>query len=132
MTVPVPLIQSIMQADGLVLAPDMPIRRAVALLVEGRAAAAAVLDDSGALQGILTQKDCFRPALQASYYQEWTGTVADHMSRKVVSLPVGTDLISAAEAFMAHSHRVFPVLEGEKFMGMLRRSDLLAALVRLG
>ena len=127
-----PLIDALLQGDALVLDPDMPIRRAVATLVEHRTPAAAVIDDSGALSGILTQKDCFRPALQASYYQEWKGTVADHMSRGVISLAAGTDLISAAEAFLCHPHRVMPVLDGDNLRGMLRRSDVLAALVRLG
>lgn len=125
-------IASITRTEILTLTPDMPIRRAVALLIEHKAAAAPVVDDSGALLGILTQKDCFRPALQASYYQEWKGTVADHMSREVVTLPASTDLITAAETFMNHPHRVFPVLQGQRLLGMLRRSDVLAALVRNG
>lgn len=125
-------IESITRRDALTLSPETPIRRAVAQLVEERVAAAPVLDDSGRLLGILTQKDCFRPALQASYYQEWKGTVADFMSRSVVSLPASTDLVSAAEAFQTHPHRVFPVLDGEALIGMLRRSDVLAELVKMG
>lgn len=125
-------IAAILCENALTLSPDTPIRRAVALLLDHKAAAAPVVDDSGALLGILTQKDCFRPALQASYYQEWKGTVADQMSREVVTLPVTTDLISAAETFMAHPHRVFPVMDGQRLVGMLRRSDVLAALIREG
>ncbi len=118
--------------DEPTLSPEQPIRRAVALLVEGRASVAAVLDDSGALQGVLSQKDCFRPALNASYYQEWKGSVADFMSRNVVTLPASADLTDAAEAFLAHSHRVFPVLDGERFIGLLHRSDVLRRLIELG
>lgn len=118
--------------DEPTLSPEQPIRRAVALLVEGRASVAAVLDDSGALQGVLSQKDCFRPALNASYYQEWKGSVADFMSRNAVTLPASADLTDAAEAFLAHSHRVFPVLDGERFIGLLHRSDVLRRLIELG
>lgn len=125
-------IRTLMQTGGPVLTPDMPIRRAVALLVEHGAAAAPVTDASGALTGILTQKDCFRPALHASYYQEWTGTVADHMTKGAVTLAASDDLITAVEAFQIHPHRVFPVLEGGQFAGMLRRADVLAALLRMG
>lgn len=123
---------AIMQADCPALLPEMPIRRAVALLVEGGHDAAPVVDDSGALVGILTQKDCFRPALHASYYQEWSGTVADHMTKGAVSLAAGDDLMLAATAFADHPHRVFPVLDQGRPVGMLRRSDVLAALLRLG
>ena len=125
-------IESITRADALTVAADMPIRRAVAQMVESKAAGASVVDDSGALCGILTQKDCFRPTLQAAYYQEWKGVVSDYMTQNVVSLPLSTDLISAAEAFLTHPHRIFPVVDGNRLVGLLRRSDVLAALVRLG
>ncbi len=125
-------VGAIMQADCPSLSPGMSIRRAVALLVEGGHDAAPVLDDSGALIGILTQKDCFRPAVHASYYQEWSGTVADHMTRGAVTLEAGDDLMAAATAFADHPHRVFPVLDQGRPAGMLRRADVLAALLRLG
>ncbi|MCT2538962.1 CBS domain-containing protein [Sedimentimonas flavescens] len=118
--------------DMPVLQPDMPIRRAVAILVQENAAAAAVIDDSGALKGLLSQKDCFRPTLNASYYQEWTGTVADFMTTNLMTLPVSTDITDAAEAFLTHSFHLFPVLDGEQFVGMLKRSDLLKRLVEMG
>ena len=125
-------IEAILRRDSPMLTPDMPIRRAVALLLRDRAAAAPVVGDNGTLRGILTQKDCFRPALTASYYQEWKGTVADHMSRNVVTLPLGADLTTAAEAFLEHTHRAFPVVDGERLVGILHRSDVLAALVAHG
>lgn len=125
-------LHALVRTDMPTLTPDMPIRRAVATLVKQRASAAAVIDDSGALQGILSQKDCFRPSLSASYYQEWKGTVADFMTPDVMTLAASLDVIAAAEAFLNHSHRVFPVLDGEQFIGMLRRSDVLRRLVELG
>jgi CBS domain-containing protein len=125
-------IETILSSDMPTLTPDMPIRRAVAVLLRERAAAAPVVDESGALRGILTQKDCFKPAINASYYQEWKGTVADHMTRTVVTLPLSADLTTAAEAFLNHPHRVLPVVDGERLVGLLRRSDVLAALVAMG
>ena len=125
-------VQSVMQRDYPVLRQDMPIRRAIALLLDGDAAAAPVVDDAGKLIGILTQKDCFRPALHASYYQEWTGTVAEQMTCDVVTIDASDDLVAAAESFVASAHRVFPVLGEGRLQGMLSRSDVLRALVRMG
>lgn len=125
-------IGAIMRRESPALAPDTPIRQAVAQMVEARAAAAAVLAADGRLAGILTQKDCFRPALHASYYQEWSGTVADHMSTEVVTVDAGDDVIRVAEMFMSFPHRVFPVLEEGQLAGMLYRSDVLALLIRIG
>jgi len=122
-------IEEITRQDTLLLSPDTPIRRAVAQLVEEGVAAAPVVDESGRLIGILTQKDCFQPALQASYYREWKGAVSDFMTHKVVSLPVSTDTVSAAEAFQTHPHRMLPVMDGERLVGMLWRSDVLERLL---
>ena len=125
-------VSSIMRTDVQTLTPDTPIRSAVALLVEARTAAAAVIDNDGRLSGILTQKDCFRPALHASYYREWTGRVADHMSQEVVTVAVEDEVMGVAEMFLTYPHRVFPVREGEGFAGMVHRSDVLAHLSRNG
>lgn len=125
-------IEALMQMDWPEMMPDMPIRRATALLVEARMAAVPVVDDSGRLVGILSQKDCFRPALRASYYQTWDGSVADHMTTLVRTLPATTDIAFAAAAFIEHPHRAFPVLDAGRLVGILRRSDVLAALIQLG
>lgn len=124
-------IGAIMREDIPTLTPDTPIRRAVALLIDKRAAAGAVVGDDGRLAGILTQKDCFRPALHASYYREWKGTVADHMSREVVSVDTEDDLIHVAEMFLSYPHRVFPVCTGGQVVGLIHRSDVLAQLMSL-
>ncbi|TNF12964.1 MAG: CBS domain-containing protein [Rhodobacteraceae bacterium] len=125
-------VGTILRRDNPSFAPDTPIRRAVAVLVEARAAAAVVLTEDGALAGILSQKDCFRPALHAAYYQEWSGSVGDHMSREAVTVDVGLEVMAAAKMFMAHPHRVFPVVDGPRVAGVLYRSDVLALLSRIG
>jgi len=125
-------VASIMRTDFPALSPDMPIRRAAALLVEARAAAAPVISDDDQLTGFLTQKDCFRSALHASYYREWTGCVADHMSRDVIAVEVEDELIKVAEMFLNYPHRVFPVRDGPRVAGLIHRSDVLAKLMSLG
>lgn len=117
--------------DGPTLMPDTPMRRAVAILVKADAAAAAVLDDDGTMVGILTEKDCFRPTLHASYHREWRGVVSEYMSRDVVYVPADKELVAVAELFLEHPHRVFPVLEGERFIGLLHRSDVLKLLSQI-
>ncbi|MAM60258.1 CBS domain-containing protein [Maritimibacter sp. UBA3975] len=125
-------IREIIRIDAPVLFPDMPIRRAAAFLVNSRAAAAPVIDDDGHLGGLLSQKDCFPAVLQASYHREWSGTVADHMTDDVRTIMIDAEVIAAAQMFLAHTHRVFPVLDGLTVAGMLHRSDVLAFLVHHG
>ncbi len=125
-------ITSIMRRDIQTLAPETPIRQAISTLLDARAAAALVLDEDGQLAGILTQKDCFRPALHASYHQEWTGRVADQMSPNVITVAASDDVIRVAEMFLSHSHRAFPVMEGTQVVGMTHRSDVLAFMLQEG
>lgn len=121
-----------MATDILRLSPGTPIRSAVAALVERGTHAAPVVDEAGALCGILTEKDCFGSVLQASYYREWRGTVADHLSPAVVTIEASDDMVRAAEMFLSHAHRVFPVLDDGRLVGMLARGAVMAALLRQG
>ncbi len=125
-------IAAIMQTDYLTLAPDTPIREATARLTRAQASAAPVVDASGRLVGILTEKDCFRPALNASYYQQWDGTVAGQMSPDPATLDAETDVVTAANAFLDHPYRCFPVTSNGELVGMLDRAHLLGVFLRYG
>lgn len=125
-------IDAVMQTEFLRLRPATPIREAVAALVENRTSAAPVIEDSGSLVGILTQKDCFRSALNASYYQQWSGKVADFMSREARTLEADADFVTAAEIFLDLPFRSFPVMHRGSVVGMLNRRDLLIGFLRLG
>lgn len=122
-------VAEIMLRDFPQLTESTPIRDAAAALVSAGLAGAPVVDDTGRLIGMLTQKDCFRPALKASYYRQWSGTVRDHMSRDPISLDQATDLVTAAQMFLDHPHRLFPVVAASGLTGLLRRRDVLAALM---
>lgn len=116
-----------MASDLVIFAPHLEINRAVAQLLERGISGAPVLDDAERLLGILTEKDCFRAALNGSYYQEWGGVVADYMSRDVKTIDAGLDVVAAAEQFLASPFRRFPVVSEGRLVGLLSRSDLLRA-----
>ncbi|MCK8462477.1 CBS domain-containing protein [Aliiroseovarius sp. S1339] len=125
-------ISSVMQTDFLRLSGDCPIREATARLVEGASSGAAVVDEAGQLIGIITEKDCFRPALNASYYQQWSGTVADSMNTDITTIEAETDFVTAAEVFLDQPFRSFPVMRNGELVGMLDRADLLKVFLRHG
>lgn len=125
-------ISSIMQTEFLCLSPETPIREATAHLLAGHGSAAPVVDASRRLIGILTQKDCFRPALNASYYQQWDGTVAQRMIAGVATVEADTDFVTAAEIFLNKPFRSYPVVLKGDLVGMLDRADLLRAFLRFG
>lgn len=111
------------------LSPEMEINQAVARLLDRRISGAPVLDEVGELVGLLTKKDCFKAALNASYYQQWGGRVADYMSRNIETMDAGLDIVTAAGRFLETPYRRFPVTEEGRLVGLLSRSDLLRAFV---
>lgn len=124
-------VAALLRAPVAPLSAGDSIRHAARRLVEERAAVLPVVDDAGRLIGVLSQKDCFDSALVAAYHQEWRGTVADHMSRDPLTIDADTELVEAARWFQLQPHRVYPVLRGPRLVGMLRRSDVLRALLSL-
>lgn len=123
-----PQIKTYMSRKLVTLTPDMEINRAMSLLIDNHISGAPVLDESGNLVGMLSQKDCLKAALHASYYREWGDTVAKYMSGNVQTLDADLDLVEAAEAFLASSFRRFPVISEGRLVGQISRSDLLKAL----
>lgn len=125
-------IDSAMRPEFPTLRLDTPIRAAVALLVDTGWAAAPVVDEKGVLVGIMSQKDCFRSALNASYYRQWSGTVEDHCTRNVEAIDIETDLVTAAQLFMDKPFRAYPVTRHGILVGMLNREDLLKVFLDFG
>jgi CBS domain-containing protein len=118
-----------MATDLIKLRPDMEILHAMEILLEHRISGAPVVNDAGDLVGVLSKKDCLRAALNAAYFQEWGSPVSGFMTGKVESLQADTDLVTAAERFLASSFRRFPVMEDEMLVGQISRADVLRALV---
>lgn len=120
-------IAHFMVTELVTLPPSLEIGAALSQLLTKRISGAPVVDDTGELVGILTTKDCFRAALNAAYYKQWGGTVADYMSAELETMDLELDIVSAAERFLATPYRRFPVLKDGQLVGLLSRSDLLAA-----
>ena len=53
------------------------------------------------------------------------------MQTKVRTIDAGMSIIEAARLFVETSLRGFPVMDNQRIVGQLNRSDLLKALIRL-
>ncbi|NNE78702.1 MAG: CBS domain-containing protein [Silicimonas sp.] len=125
---PVSVVADYMARDLITLSPETEINHAMSLLLDNKISGAPVVDTRGVLVGVLSKKDCLRAAIEASYYRDWGATVEAHMSRDVETLDAGTDILSAAAAFLASSYRRFPVMEDGKLVGQISRADALRAM----
>ena len=113
------------------LTPDMEVMHAVGIFVERQISGAPVLDPTGNLVGMLSEKDCMRVALSAGYYGEWGGRVAEYMHSPVATIDADMPIVEVAQLFAEREYRRYPVLEDGRLVGQLSRSDVLRALQQL-
>jgi len=111
--------------------PDTDIHEAIKLLIRERISGAPVVDGTGRLVGFLSEKDCFKVAFCCCYYQDRGGRVSDYMTRSVVTVNAGTDIVAVAEMFLKGPYRRFPVVSGERVIGVISRRETLKALLEL-
>ena len=72
-------IADIMATEVVSFSPDTNIHTAIHVLLEKRISGAPVLDDAGALVGVLSKKDCLKIVYSAAYHHDRGGPVSDYM-----------------------------------------------------
>ena len=125
------LVKDYMIGDHLTFSADTDLLKAVHTLLEHGLSGAPVVDANKRLIGYLSEKDCLKAALDASYFRREEGTVQDFMSREVTSLSGDASLIDAIEMFLSKHYRCLPVVEGSRLIGQLSRRDILQGLEKL-
>ncbi len=117
-----------MANDVVVLKPDTELHRAMRVLLDNNISGAPVVDGQGNLVGLLTEKDCFKAAFEASYHKELTGAVSQYMSTPVETIDAETDIVEVVEHFLRDRYRRFPVVADGRLVGQISRRDVLRAL----
>lgn len=121
-------VADIMATRLVTLTPDTNIHEAISILLKKRISGAPVVDEDGALVGVLSKKDCLRVVFSARYHDDWGGPVREFMSAPAETLDAGQDLVSAAQIFLDSNFRRFPVLRDGALVGQVSRHDILKAL----
>ena len=96
-----------------------------------RISGAPVVDKRGNLVGILSERDCIKVALNASYYSEKGGKVSEFMSQEVKTINADASLLDVAEMFINAPFKRYPVLRDNLLVGQISRCDILKALEQL-
>ena len=126
------LVREVMATGLLTLKPEMPIFKAILLLLKNHVSGAPVISDQGLLVGILSEKDCLRVFSNKAFYSHDTGgNVEDYMTRDLKTVDPDDDVFKAAEIFLANSFRRLPVVDNGNLVGQLSRRDVLQASMKL-
>ena len=145
--------KDIMTRDVLVVKPDTSIEELSSILVKNEISGVPVVDDSGALYGIVTENDLISrnkrlhiptvvSFLDAAIYLEsskkfeqevkrLTATrVGDICSRKVVTITEDTSVMDIATIMSEKKVHLLPVLKGGKVAGIVGKRDMVKAVIR--
>jgi len=114
--------KDIMSTDVVSVQPDTPVTRAVELLIENDITGLPVVEPSGRLVGIVTEKDligvlCGQDAPR--------GTARDYMTDDVISFDEDDDIIAICECLIHNHLRRVPILADGKLVGIISRRDLI-------
>ena len=124
-------IRDYMATELVTVTPDTEILRAAHLLMDNNIGGAPVVDTGGRLAGMLTEKDLMHVVLNAGYYSEYGGRVADYMTTTVETVGPDESVVAVAKRFLEKRYHRYPVVEDDRLIGQVSRRDLLRALSEL-
>jgi CBS domain-containing protein len=114
--------KDIMSTDVVYVHPDTPVARVVELLIENDITGVPVVDPSGRLVGIVTEKDL----IGVLFGQETpAGTARDYMTEDVMNFDENDDIIAICECLVHNHLRRVPILAEGKLVGIISRRDLI-------
>lgn len=127
----VELVSKYMTTKLIKFTADVDIRDATKILLQNKISGAPVVDDSGKLIGMLSEKDCIQILIDGHWNQRPTGkgTVADFMSTDLTIIPSDMSVYDVAYKFVHAHFRRFPVVDNGKLVGQISRRDVLRVIV---
>ncbi len=109
--------------------PQMPIYDAIRTLANRNITGLPVVDADLTLVGILSEKDVLKTLYAAEGSPEQT--VKDFMSTEVISFDANATLIDLCDCLTEKNIRRVPITEGGKLLGIVSRSDVIRAILRI-
>jgi CBS domain-containing protein len=107
---------------------DSDMGEAIRLIIDNKISGLCVIDNEGRLVGILSELDCLRAMLSASYNEGGIGMVKSYMaSDNLVVANPHEDITDVAQDMLRKNKRRRPVVEDGKLVGQITCRQLLAA-----
>ena len=123
--------KDIMSRNFVTLSPHMDVLEAVDLLVKHNISGAPVVDNLGSLIGVLSEIDCMKAAVLASYHGSKAGRVSELMRTSFDTVEVDDSIMSIAKKLASqrqHYYRGYPVMKHNRVVGKIVLRDVLKAM----
>ncbi len=133
------LIKYWMTADPVTVTPDTSVMKASQLMKENNVRRLPVVDEKGALVGIVSDRDLKEASpskattldVHELYYLLSELKVKDIMSRKVMTIDLDDTVEKAAVIMLEHKITGLPVVEDGKVVGILSQGDVFRVLTSI-
>jgi len=113
------------------VSPEDNILDAMKVIIDNKISGVCVVDADANLVGILSEMDCLRAVLGATYNNNNIGVVREHMaSDNLVVANPNEDIVSVAEDMLLKNKRRRPVVENGKLIGQITCRQLLSAVMK--
>lgn len=139
-------VAQVMTVGAATIHPDASIREAARMMLDHRISGLPVVDDKGALMGIVTEGDLLREGEPAADRPRWLKIllgreelvrpsqlphprmVKDVMTAPVVTVSDDTPVHEVVDLMERHGIKRMPVVRDKKIIGIVSRADLLRGL----
>lgn len=127
------MLQSVSLRDYIItnpvkVKPDDNVLDAMRAIIDNKISGVCVVDTEDNLVGILSEMDCLRAVLGASYNNTGIGRVEEYMTRDnlLVAHP-DENILDVAQDMLRKGNRRRPVLENRRLLGQITCRQLLSA-----
>ena len=127
------MLQSVDLRDYMITNPvkirdDANLLDAMEAIIDNKISGVCVVDANGKLVGVLSELDCLRAVLGATYNEGGIGQVKEYMANSELDIAhPGEDIVDIAQDMLQKKHRRRPVVENGKLVGQITCRQLLSA-----
>lgn len=113
--------------------PDQTMDEVMDILIAKRISGGPVIDEKGALIGVISEGDCLKQVVKGKYHDHPTlsGKVSEFMATDVKSIDQNMNIFELAEMYLNLRLRRFPVLHNGRLVGQISQKDVMKAVIKL-
>jgi CBS domain-containing protein len=125
-------VVDLMTTEVIAVSRETGLRDAARLMFRNRVSGLPIVDEVGALVGIITEADFLKLEVERQEGTRGQGdTVGDVMSRGVVTVPPNVEIYEAAKIMAVQEVKRLPVVdEDNRLLGVISRSDIVSLFTR--
>ena len=126
-------VEDYMSKNLITFRPDQTMDEVMDILIARKISGGPVIDETGALVGVISEGDCLKQVVKGKYHNIPTlsGKVADFMATDVKSISQDVNIFELADMFLTMRLRRFPVLHNGRLVGQISQKDVIKAVIEL-